>query len=254
MNSSVPHRSHPSQLIFLLDYDGTLTDFTQNPQQAHLSLSVKQLLYSLQIYYPIILVTGRHVQGLLQASRLVGFPIIGTHGFEAYHLPNQLKFVSQKLQIFYAHETQRLRKNLSFLCQKYPNLHLESKPYSCTLHYRTLPWTRSQIQKLHRQFVSIFNQSVSRQYWKIQIGKKMIEALPRGFSKGQSVIRLLQAFPNHYPIYAGDDLTDISVFKQLRGRGLRIAVGSRIPDTLYDLQFPAPHNFVSWLRGFLPQD
>jgi trehalose 6-phosphate phosphatase len=78
----------------------------------------------------------------------------------------------------------------------------------------------------------------------------MLEAKPRGFSKGQAVLKILEKFPGHFPIYAGDDLTDLSVFNALGKNGLKIAVGHRLPKTSTDMRFDSPRQFLKWLKEF----
>ena len=76
----------------------------------------------------------------------------------------------------------------------------------------------------------------------------MIEAMPKGFSKGKAVRKLLEKHPGHFPLYAGDDIGDISVFKVLGKKGLRIAVGHRVPKNYCDLRFEKPRDFIKWLK------
>ena len=75
----------------------------------------------------------------------------------------------------------------------------------------------------------------------------MIEAMPKGFSKGKAVRKILEKYPGHFPLYAGDDIGDISVFRVLGKKGLRIAVGQRIPKIHSDLRFGKPADFIKWL-------
>jgi trehalose 6-phosphate phosphatase len=127
---------------------------------------------------------------------------------------------------------------------------LERKPYSSTLHYRGAGLTPRQLEEVRRRFIATFRSIVTRAAWTLMPGKMMIEAMPKGFSKGKSVRKVLGLFPGHTPIFAGDDLTDLSVMKVLPKKGLRIAVGGRIPKRHYDLRFASPAGFIGWLGRF----
>lgn len=250
--------SHPKnlglpapKLLFLLDYDGTLTDFKKNPDHSRISAATRSLLYRLQKKHPVIMVSGRFVDSLIKVSGLKGFPMVGTHGFEARNLPGGLRFASASLQKKYGREAQRLWKAVQVLNRRFPGIHIEHKPYSSTLHFRGLPFTNAQVKRLHQEFRSIYNRTVTRKLWKLQEGKKMIEVMPKGFSKGKSVRALLKHFPGRLPLYAGDDLSDISVFKVLGKKGLKVAIGDRIPRKHRDLHFDSPEEFVYWLKSFL---
>ncbi len=236
-------------LLILLDYDGTLTDFKNNPEQSRISGSTRSLLYRLRRRHQLIMVTGRYADSLEKVSGLRRIPIVGTHGFEARNLPHQIRFASPSLQSRFKREAESLWLSLQGLPGNYPGIHIEKKPYSSTLHFRGADFTPAQERRLAAEFKKRFRQSTTRGLWALHDGKKMLEAMPRGFSKGKSVLKILAKFPGHFPLYAGDDLGDISVLRVLKGRGLRIAVGGRIPDRYCDLRFESPRRFVQWLRG-----
>jgi trehalose-phosphatase len=242
--------SLPPRPLFLLDYDGTLADFDRNPEKARLSPAGLRLLRRLKRRYPVVLVSGRHLEGLLRVSRLRGFPMIGSHGFEARGLPDGLQMAPLSLRQKYRREATRLDRALRPLLARYPGIHLERKPFSATLHYRGAGLAPAQIRGLHRDFRGIFRKTVTPGMWSLLGGKKMLEAKPRGFSKGMAVRKLLDKFPGRQPVYAGDDLTDLTVFRTLGRRALRVAVGNRIPKGLYDLRFESPAHFLEWLRSF----
>ena len=102
--------SQKGPLLFLLDYDGTLTDFKKNPEHSQISVSTRALLRQLQQKHKAVIVTGRYVNSLFKISRLKKFPIIGSHGFEARNLPKGLRFAS------FAQE-RRYRKEAALLWQ-----------------------------------------------------------------------------------------------------------------------------------------
>jgi trehalose-phosphatase len=239
------------KLLFLLDYDGTLTDFKKNPDHSRISTATRSLLYRLRKKHPVILVSGRYVDSLVKVSGLKAFPMIGTHGFEARNLPNGLRFASTRLQERFGREAQLLWKAVQVLNERFPGIHIEHKPFSSTLHFRGLPFTASQVRDLQKEFRAIYDKTITRRLWKLQEGKKMIEVMPKGFSKGRSVRALLKHFPGRLPLYAGDDLSDISVFKVLGKKGLKIAIGGRIPRKHRDLHFDSPEDFVHWLKSFV---
>jgi trehalose-6-phosphatase len=51
-------------------------------------------------------------------------------------------------------------------------------------------------------------------------------------------------------VYAGDDITDLSVFKVLGKKGSKVTVGTRIPARYSDLRFKTPKALLNWLAGF----
>jgi trehalose-phosphatase len=238
----------PKHLLFLLDYDGTLTDFKKNPEKSPLSPRIRNLLRRLRQKHPVILVSGRNTEGLIKVSGLKNFPMVGTHGFEGKNLPKSIRLSPFKLRQTLKKEAFQLWKALQVLRNRYPGIHIERKPYSSTLHYRNLGFSARKVRRLHSDFVFLFNKTVARGLWELQEGKNMLEAMPRGFSKGRAVQKILKKFKGFFPIYAGDDMTDMTVFKILGRTGLRIAVGHRVPRKYYDLKFDSPRQLIAWLK------
>jgi trehalose-phosphatase len=243
--------SQKRPLLFLLDYDGTLTDFKKNPEHSHLSAGDRALIGRLQRKHTVIMVTGRYVDSLRKVSGLKKVSAVGTHGFEARNLPGGLRFVSPALEKRYQKEAARIWRAVKGLRRRYPGIYIEKKPFSSTLHYRGARFPSQKIKQLTREYTRLCRSAVTPRLWSLQKAKKMIEILPKGFSKGKAVKTLIKRFPGHLPIYAGDDTIDISVFKVLGKNGLKIAVGNRVPRKYYDMKFNTPREFLKWLKGCL---
>ena len=237
--------------LFLLDYDGTLTDFKRNPEHAKLSAKAQRVLRQLSRKYPVIFISGRYLKSLRKVSGLPHFPMVGTHGFESRSLPKRLRLATLGQERFFAKEARQLWKAVQPLLRRFPGIHIEHKPYSSTLHYRGVPLTSAQIRSLQREFRTIFRRSVTLKRWDLMSGKKMLEAKPRGFNKGRAVQKIIRHFPGHQVVYAGDDITDLSVFKILGKKGLKVTVGGRIPKRYSDLRFGSPKDLLGWLSSFI---
>jgi trehalose-phosphatase len=249
-NSTMSRPSPSPKLLFLLDYDGTLTDFKKNPEHSKLPPSVKKILKSLRRRHPVIFISGRYIDSLERVSGLKKFPMVGTHGFEARNFPGRFKPASPAQEKRFRKEAANLWKHLGKLQAEFPEIHIEKKPFSSTIHYRGIPMPPPKEKALRRRFHEILSQAVTPRFWAVMEGKKMIEAFPRGFSKGKTVRMILERYPGALPIYAGDDLTDITVFKVLGKNGLKVSVGHRIPKNQSDLRFDSPKEFLRWLENF----
>jgi trehalose-phosphatase len=236
-------------LLFLLDYDGTLTDFKKNPEHSLISPATQKLLRRLQKKHKAVIVTGRYADSFYQISGLKNFPVIGSHGFESRNLKG-LRFASPAQEKLYRKEAFELWKAVRHLDDLFPGIYIERKPFSSTIHFRGMAFSQKQADHLFAEYKKIFLRTVTPRLWTLELGKKMIEALPKGFSKGKSVKALLKRFPDHLAIYAGDDIADISALKVLGRKGVKIAIGKRIPPRYYDLKFKNPPEFLHWLSSF----
>jgi trehalose 6-phosphate phosphatase len=102
---------------------------------------------------------------------------------------------------------------------------LETKALGFALHYRQAePEEEVRIFKVLGPWLD----QVSRAgHYQILQGKKVVEILPQGVSKGAAIQEILRfpGFSDLFPVYFGDDVTDESAFQVLQGRGLTIKVG-----------------------------
>lgn len=236
--------------LFLLDYDGTLTDFHKNPEDSRLTPTIRELLRRLRRNHQVIFVSGRFVKSLERVSGLKGFPMVGTHGFEGKNLPAGTELSSASQRRFFRREAARLYRELQKLKSEFPEIHLERKPFSATLHYRGIHYKPSQIREIHSKFKKVFKKTVTPKLWKLMEGKSMIEAMPQGFDKGKAVRKIVAGQTGFTPLFAGDDTTDIPALKALGKNGIRVGVGEKIPRSLLDFQFQNPSEFLVWLRQF----
>jgi trehalose-phosphatase len=247
---SSPKKNHP-KLLFLLDYDGTLADFTHDPEKSNLSNSRRKLLQKLGRRYPLILVSGRYAASLRRVSGLKKLPIVGSHGFEASRLPMGLRFATPTQENLYQREAGLLWKAVKDMTLLFASIHIEKKPYSSTLHYRGIQLKKGQEKAIWREYRKRFKKVTTPAAWELHPGKKMIEALPKGFSKAKAVDKILKAYPGYLPIIAGDDQADLLAMRVVGKKGLKIAVGERIRGEEIDLRFDNPPQFWAYLRNFL---
>jgi trehalose-phosphatase len=241
---------HP-KLLFLLDYDGTLADFTHDPEKSNLSNRHRSLLLALARRYPLILVSGRYAASLRRVSGLRTLPIVGTHGFEASRLPKGLRFATKAQEKLYHRDAWMLWNAVKDMTRLFPGIHIEKKPFSSTLHYRGIQLKKGQEKAIWLEYRKRFKKVATPKAWELHPGKKMIEALPKGFSKAGAVAKILKAFPGYLPIIAGDDQADLLAMRVVGKKGFKIAVGSRISGKEIDLRFDNPPQFWAFLRNFL---
>jgi len=118
---------------------------------------------------------------------------------------------------------------------------LEQKPLGVALHYRGVPPDQAPniMTVLENWVQEVLNSGPFEVIW----GRKVMEILPQGVSKGAAVLEILASagFSQLFPVYLGDDTTDESAFQALKGRGLTIKVGTAGAGTAADhfLQDPA---------------
>jgi trehalose 6-phosphate phosphatase len=126
---------------------------------------------------------------------------------------------------------------------------VENKPLGFALHYRQAD--PEEEQRIFTALKPWLDEVESSGRHQILQGKKVVEILPHGVSKGSAIqeILLLPGFSGLFPVYFGDDVTDESAFQILQGRGLTVKVGIGQAVTLASHSLAHPHD----VRQFLTQ-
>ena len=224
--------------LFLLDYDGTLAPIQQDPMQAFPHEEVVPLLNTLKREHPVWIVTGRHLNDLALLLD-VQLDAIGLHGLQKGVVGHEVfATVSESVQ----EEIMQMRHLLPDLKEA----RIEDKEYTFAVHYRGAEQEHIVIDALKNWLVHL--PSSLDAIW----GKKVVELKPKGVSKGSAIEELLDRFPDHQPIYIGDDTTDEAAFQTLhRIRGaqaLTFKVGAG--QTCARFRLPDVSSVVAYLRRY----
>ena len=237
----------------LLDYDGTLAPFHNDPAQAYPYPGVETLLDHLNRLASdrVIIVSGRaldHLRPLLKLHRPV--EMWGSHGRERQRLDG----TCQALPI-----PPQTRQALTTVESWQPAIEalggrLERKPSSLAFHWRGLPEARCARlrEELQDRFAGI-DASAGLLWHEFNGG---IELRAAGADKGQ-VIRQIVAeqdasFPaGHTLAYLGDDHTDEDAFEALADRGLGILVRDPWRPTAARHWLRPPEEMLQFLEQWL---
>jgi trehalose-phosphatase len=212
-----------SKILLIFDYDGTLTPIVGIPSSAKLDDKVKDNLEILAgfDFIKLAIVTGRNIDDFIHVSNINSnnISIYGMHGGE-YLLNNHnvIDFsddMKEQLLVF--------KKSITKL-SLIPGIFIEDKVYSISLHYRFA----NREDSLHSiaDFIRTAESLNLCQEFKFLKGKKVIELLPKSFSKINAVNDLIHKFNMYIPVYFGDDVTDIDAFDEVKKfDGYAIGVG-----------------------------
>lgn len=118
---------------------------------------------------------------------------------------------------------------------------IEDKHFSVALHYRLAdPGMAQEIGRRLVEFVA------TRRPLIIGEGKMVIEARPRGASKGAAV-RILSNDGSErcVAVYFGDDVTDEDAFYELRGQGVTVKVSAQPLPSWANYRVASPQGVVA---------
>jgi trehalose-phosphatase len=209
--------------VLLTDFDGTLVRIRRRPADVRLSKAMRRLLVAIRDSGSVVgVVSGRGLEDLVSLVSLPGIWYAGSHGYRLRDPRGRM------ISFVVPAERRRIQRAIRWLrprLARIPGIRLEVKHTSVAVHYRTASPTAA------RRAEGLVSRLLEREPGlRLLSGKKVWELLPGDtIDKGTAVHRLLDeihAPANRFVVYLGDDTTDESVFRKLRG-GVTIVVGRR---------------------------
>ena len=224
-------RRHGRVTVFL-DFDGTLVDIAPRPEMVRLKPAARKILRRLARHplVTLVVISGRRRPELLEHIGISGIHYFGLYGWESSAKCSLPASVRTALR--------RVRAHLQPLLDAYPDVWIENKRSSLSVHLLDVPAAlQPRVRRELRARLLPFRRTLHA------VGNiRDVEILPRSIpGKGMAVRRFL-AQPSHrksFPFYFGDDFSDESGFAAVR-RGASVLVGRpRATLARYSLRSPA---------------
>ncbi|HEY1186427.1 MAG TPA: trehalose-phosphatase [Gemmata sp.] len=228
------------QIVFLFDYDGTLTPIVRHPSLAALPAHTRELLISFTRVpdVSVAVVSGRALEDVRNMVAIPGVYFAGCGGMELDLLgtslthPDALRFG----EMFDAAHRQLLEP-----LRRFPGAWVERKPTALAVHYRELTPLASvclgiEVSEVLHRFAEL----------RFRVVSAAVEVTPaNGWDKGSAVEAVLgrvrtpgRSAP--FPIYFGDAPNDEEgMSAALAAGGLAIGIGPDAP-TAGEHKFPDP--------------
>lgn len=225
-------------LLLMLDYDGTLTPIVSDFHAAQIGEDGLSLLKHVAGLPKVQLavVSGRSVSQLLTfLSVLKGQPIylVGLHGGELYNLASETYLVEPAPE--YKHGIHGLKRTLVEQgILDLSGIQLEDKGFSLGVHFN-LATEETALQAMEMLKAGLHSRELMMDFI-LRPGKKLLEAVPKGFNKGVGVEELIPLAAGRFNtrphlVYIGDDITDFDAFRMVNlHRGDAIFVGASPPE------------------------
>lgn len=238
--------SSPSLLI--LDYDGTLSPFAKEREQAYPYQGVKERLAALRKLGKtrVVIVSGRSLSGLERVLNLEqGIELWGSHGLER-KLPNG----KQTTQTIDPKTFNGLKQGEVLCMENVPLEYCEKKPFGVAFHWRGMD--AGEQQHLVKIIENGWKTLCNLYDLEIHSFDGGIELRPKGHHKGEAIKELLQEMPKGIPVaYLGDDATDEEAFAALGDQGLKVLVRKEWRPTLADIQLLPPNELLTFFDNWI---
>lgn len=219
--NTAPPSLNAQKYCVLLDFDGTLVDIVERPEDVFIDERLSALLERLRgiLDTRLAIVSGRSIAQLegFFGTTAEDLALVGSHGAEIRLTGSVVTSPSRPdalddAEVFFK---QAFSGNSKVV--------IETKSFGVAIHYRLDPSMEGMAIRMAAEFA---NESGLE----LQHGKMMVELRTSGHDKGSAIKALLSAAPfaGYTPIFIGDDLTDEPGFAVcVSAGGFGILVGPR---------------------------
>tara|TARA_B100000315_G_scaffold122793_1_gene112730 strand:- start:18460 stop:20640 length:2181 start_codon:yes stop_codon:yes gene_type:complete len=223
-----------SRCLFFLDYDGTLTQFFERPENAKPNNEVLGLLESLSSNKKneVVLISGREKETLNKWFGHLNLNIISEHG--VWMRKKQESWVM--LEPLKNDWKDEIKEILELHVDRTPGSFIEEKEFSLVFHYRRVdPEIGSvRVSELKDNLLGL----TSNKNLQVLEGHKVIDIKNSEINKGHAVLKWLSKNNWDFILSVGDDVTDEDMFSVMPESAYSIKVGLHPTCAKYNIKSP----------------
>lgn len=194
--------------LVLLDYDGTLVDYTSLPGTAKLPENLSDIINRFvdDPKTKIFIITGRGHEDIDKMLTSLPVNVIAEHG--AFQKEEGVWKNQVNNSRIWKEELIPFLNKITAVC---PYSYIEEKKYSLTWHYRNADPEQGYL--CSRELIRLLNSKIHFFNLKILDGNKVVEILSNETGKGVAVKKLVEHGSFDFILSIGDDATDEEMFE-----------------------------------------
>ncbi|MCO6390789.1 trehalose-phosphatase [Aliihoeflea aestuarii] len=229
------------QLAIFLDFDGTLADIVDHPDDVHLPGEMIEALDMLakRTSGALAIVTGRPIEQIDRLLSPLVLPVAGVHGMARRAFDGKLHTADHDPSVF-----AEVQARMTHLHTEHADTMIEIKPGSIAFHYRRRPDLSETVAELVHEALGDLDGI------DILHGKMVVEVKTGHANKGSAIRAFMEEppFADRVAVFAGDDVTDEFGFQAVAEiGGVAIKIGSG--ETRAKLRTDTPAEFRDWLAA-----
>ena len=230
--------------LLVLDYDGTLSAFVKNPEDATPTKETLQLIKNMvsDKNNKVVINSGRNHEILDKWFKGIDLDLAAEHG-AFYKIDGEWHQNLKEKPVWDEEILDIIQRTID----KTPRSELEIKNTSLVWHYRNSDIWLAEMRE--KQLVNQLMGPVSRHNLQIMRGNKIVEIKSPDYNKGSEINRLLEKNDYDFVLAIGDDTTDDDMFLALPEGGVSIKVGDFSDAAQYRL--PWQSEVVPFLEGLI---
>jgi trehalose 6-phosphate synthase/phosphatase len=222
--------------LLLLDYDGTLVPFANQPNEAKPNDTLLQVIKELcaEQQNQVVIISGRNRSFLEKWFGAFRINLIAEHGAMARSATGEWSS-----HLSYNNEW---KDAIGYIMEQYvkrcAHTFVEMKEFSIVWHFRNAVPEQAKLRAA--ELATELNEYTRHLDLQVMMGNKIVEVRKHGINKGAAIQKFLQAGEPSFILAAGDDNTDEDMFKTLAGKPncFTIKIGSSASFAAYNLSTP----------------
>lgn len=225
----IPYKKAKKRLL-ILDYDGTLMNFHNDPQAVVPDEALLTILQQLcaDPLNKVVINTGRDRETISRWLGHLPLEFAAEHGVWTKKGKNWVK--NPGLRNEWKPDVLSVLENM---VERTPGSFIEHKDYSLAWHYRNID--KELGAKRIREFRDVLAYLTSNLDLQVLEGNKVIEIKNAGVSKGQATLGWSNEKDWDFIFAIGDDHTDEDIFKALPNDAFTVKVGDAISEARFNI-------------------
>jgi len=225
------YQSAEKRAIFL-DYDGTLTGFKKNPNDAKPNEELHRLLFKLEEdpRNVVTIISGRDRESLETWFKGHKINLIVEHGVWIKKYERDWKMIANATDTW----KPSIRPILESFVDQTPGSFIEEKNYSLVWHFRKAEPEQGDLRA--NELKDELTTMIANHNLEILEGNKVIEVKTGGINKGVATMQSIQNKNFDFIFAVGDDWTDEYMFKELPESAHTIKVGLKHTAAKYKVE------------------
>ena len=220
--------------MLLLDYDGTLVPFFDDPNQSIPDKGLMNILEDIasRDNVEMVVISGRMGNFLEEHLGHLGVTLVAEHGIwikeegsDEWESNAELPDPQWK---------EEAKAIINFYVDRTPGSFIEEKKNALVWHYRKVE--RGLASLRCSELSSHLRHVMSEKGLDVMEGNAVVEIKPSNINKGKVARKLFNQFKPDYAVALGDDFTDEYIFEALEGQAVTIKVGDGQTHAQYSIE------------------
>lgn len=236
---------HAQKRNVLLDYDGTLVNFTRLPQEAVPDKKLLNILAQLGAdpNTNLTIISGRDAKVLEEWFKNLPINLVAEHGASIKRIGEEWVIEKNMDQEWKG----ALKPTFEMFVTRCPGSFIEEKNHTLAWHYRNVDPDLGFIRS--RELLDSLFHLVRNAHLQVIDGNKVIEVRVAGVDKGAAAKKIIDENNSDFILAIGDDKTDEDMFRSLESQAVTIKVGPGHSIAHYSVG--SPKEVISLLQNLI---